>query len=57
MSDIREVTEWHKVNTDLQRRRELAGMTKPDLIGHILTVENGLTALTHRIDQVNRGEP
>lgn len=55
MSDISDVHRAHidltsAVKTDLQRRRELAAMTKPTLIDYIIRVENSLAALTERID-------
>ncbi|MGM7680092.1 hypothetical protein [Microbacterium sp. A94] len=52
MSDVREVTEWHKVNADLARRRELVAMTKPELISYIISIENNLAALSDRIDRL-----
>ncbi|WP_153244621.1 hypothetical protein [Microbacterium sp. CBA3102] len=48
MSDIKDV--HNAVRTDLQRRRELAAMTKPQLIDYIINVENNLAALAARID-------
>lgn len=38
------------VKTDLQRRRELAAMRKPELIDYIIRVENSLAAISDRID-------
>lgn len=55
MSDVREVNAVHQgvttaVKTDLQRRRELKAMTKPELIDYIVNVEDNLAALSARID-------
>ena len=53
MSDVREVNAIHQaVNTDLQRRRELVAMTKPQLISYIISIENNLAALSDRIDGI-----
>lgn len=48
VSDIREVHD--AVRTNLQRRRELTAMTKPELIDYIVNVEDNLAALSARID-------
>lgn len=48
MSDIREVHD--AVRTNLQRRRELARMTRVELIDYIVNVEDNLAALSARID-------
>lgn len=51
MSDVKAVNDIHQaVKTDLQRRRELAGMTKPELIDYIVSIEDNLAALAARID-------
>lgn len=55
MSDVREVNAVHQdlttaVKTNLQRRRELKAMTKPELIDYIVNVEDNLAALSARID-------
>lgn len=55
MSDVREVNAVHQdlttaVKTDLQRRRELARMTRVELIDYIVNVEDNLAALSARID-------
>lgn len=55
MSDVREVNAVHQdlttaVKTDLQRRRELKRMSKPELIDYIVNVEDNLSALSARID-------
>lgn len=55
MSDVREVNAVHQdlttaVKTDLQRRRELKRMSKPELIDYIVNVEDNLAALSARID-------
>lgn len=55
MSDVREVNSIHQgvtaaVKTDLQRRRELAALTKPELINIIRGYETGIATLTARID-------
>ncbi|WP_136043306.1 MULTISPECIES: hypothetical protein [unclassified Microbacterium] len=62
MSDVREVNAAHQdlttaVKTDLQRRRELKRMSKPELIGYIVRVENSLAALSDRIDHAYGDEP
>ncbi|WP_136032476.1 hypothetical protein [Microbacterium sp. PF5] len=62
MSDVREVHRAHQdatiaVKTDLQRRRELKAMTKPELIDYIVRVENSLAALSDRIDHAYGDEP
>ena len=45
------------VKTDLQRRRELKRMSKPELIDYIVRVENSLAALSDRIDHAYGDEP
>lgn len=56
MSDIREVNAiCQAVNTDLQRRRELVAMTKPELITYVIDVENSLAALSDRFDGITHG--
>lgn len=55
MSDIREVHD--AVRTNLQRRRELTAMTKPELIDYIVNVEDNLAALATRIDHAYGDEP
>lgn len=55
MSDVREVNAVHQdlttaVKTNLQRRRELKRMSKPELIDYIVNVEDNLAALSARID-------
>jgi hypothetical protein len=45
------------VRNDLQRRRELAGMTKPELINMIRAYETGITALATRINHAYGNEP
>lgn len=55
MSDIREVHD--AVRTNLQRRRELTAMTKPELIDYIVRVEDSLSALSNRIDHAYGDEP
>jgi len=55
MSDVREVNLAHQdvtvaVTTDLQRRRELRALRKPELIDYIVRVENSLADLSARID-------
>lgn len=61
MSDVREVNAYldvtDVVKTDLQRRRELKAMTKPQLIDYIVRVENSLAALSDRIDHAYGDEP
>ncbi|GAA1149283.1 hypothetical protein F6W69_10595 [Microbacterium oxydans] len=62
MSDVREVNRAHQdataaVKTDLQRRRELAGKTKPELIDIIRQLETGIGHLTERIDHAYGDEP
>lgn len=44
MSDIRDV--HNAVRTDLERRRELAAMSKPELISHTIDVERRLESQT-----------
>lgn len=55
MSDIRDV--HNAVRTNLQRRRELAAMTKPELIDYIVNIEDNLAALATRIEHVYGDEP
>ncbi|MFJ6429701.1 hypothetical protein [Microbacterium maritypicum] len=55
MSDIREVHD--AVRSNLQRRRELASMTKPELIDYIVNIEDNLAALSARIDHAYGDEP
>lgn len=55
MSDGTEATEARAVNTDLQRRRELVAMTKPQLITYMISIENNLAALSDRIDGITHG--
>lgn len=51
MSDIRDVNAIHQaVSTDLQRRRELTRLPKPDLINIIRAYETGTAALIARIN-------
>ena len=62
MSDVREVNAVHQdlttaVKTDLQRRRELKAMTKPELIDYIMSIEDNLAALAARIDHAYGDEP
>lgn len=58
MSDLSEVSAIHTaVATDLKRRRELARMSKPELISYIVRVENSLAALTSRIEHAYGDEP
>lgn len=62
MSEVAEASSTHRgptaaVKTDLQRRRELAAMTKPTLIDYIIRVENSLAALTERIDHAYSTDP
>ena len=62
MSDVREVNAAHQdvtaaVKTDLQRRRELKRLPKPELIDYIVRVENSLAALSDRIDHAYGDEP
>lgn len=62
MSDVREVNRVHQdlttaVKTDLQRRRELKRLPKPELIDYIVRVENSLAALSDRIDHAYGDEP
>ena len=62
MSDVREVNAVHQdlttaVKTDLQRRRELKRMSKPELIDYIVNVEDNLSALATRIDHAYGDEP
>lgn len=62
MSDLREVNAAHQdvtaaVKTDLQRRRELKRLPKPELIDYIVRVENSLAALSDRIDHAYGDEP
>ena len=62
MSDVREVNAVHQdlttaVKTDLQRRRELKRMSKPELIDYIVNVEDNLAALSARIDHAYGDEP
>lgn len=45
------------VRNGLSRRRELAGMTKPELIDYIINVENNLAALATRIEHAYANEP
>ena len=47
MSDIREV--HNAVRTDLERRRELAAMTKPELITLIMSRESTLADVHTRL--------
>lgn len=49
MSDIRDV------RTDLQRRRELATMSKPDLITHTLWCETRIIELTNMLQAAAEG--
>lgn len=55
MSDIREVHD--AVRTNLRRRRELAGVTKPELIDYIVSIEDNLAALATRIENAYGDEP
>lgn len=62
MSDVREVNQAHQnlttaVKTDLQRRRDLKRMTKPQLIDYIVRVEGSLSALSVRVDHAYGDEP
>lgn len=62
MSDVREVNQAHQdvttaVKTNLQRRRELKAMRKPELIDYIIGVEDNLAALATRIDHAYGDEP
>lgn len=58
MSDIREVNAIHQaVTTDLQRRRELARLSKPELVDMIRAYETGTAALAARIDHAYGNEP
>lgn len=45
------------VRNDLQRRRELKQMTKPELINYIIGIENDLHALGQRIEHAYGDEP
>ena len=55
MSDIRDVHD--AVRTNLQRRRELTAMTKPELIDYIVSIEDNLAALATRIEHAYGDEP
>jgi len=55
MSDIREVHD--AVRTTLQRRRELARMTRAALIDYIVNIEDNLAALATRIEHAYGDEP
>ena len=58
MSDLREVNAIHQaVTTDLQRRRELQRLSKPELIGMIRAYENGIADVTARIDHAYGTDP
>lgn len=50
MSDVADVNRIHQDKTDLQRRRELTTMTKPELIDYIVSIEDNLAALATRIE-------
>lgn len=43
--------------TELQRRRELATLTKPELIDRIITIERGIKDLRARIEHAYGEEP
>ncbi len=45
MSDVREVSEWHKVDNSLRRRRELVNLTKPELVSRVVELEDDLEKL------------
>lgn len=45
------------VSRDLTRRRELASMSKPEMISYIVMVENNLAALSARIEHAYGDEP
>lgn len=45
------------VRADLKRRRELSGMTKPELISYIVRVEDDLHELGQRIEHAYGLEP
>lgn len=53
MSDVKAVHE--AVRNDLQRRRELAGMTKPDLISHAIWCEARIVELNTIIEEAAQG--
>lgn len=58
MSDVADVNRiLQDQKTNLQRRRELTAMTKPELIDYIVNVEDNLAALTTRIDHAYGDEP
>lgn len=51
MSDVADVNRiYQQEQTGLQRRRELAALTKPELIDYLVNVEDNLAALSARID-------
>jgi len=56
VSDVKEVNDAHQ-NNDLQRRRELEVMRKPELISYIVNIEDNLAALATRIDHAYGDEP
>lgn len=55
MSDVGDVAK--AVRNDLTRRRELATLTKPELITYALSLEDNLYSLTQTIEHAPGNQP